>query len=289
MTGPPAPSAEHPFDVDTAVQQVAEHRYRADVSDRWGLLAGHANGGYALGVAASALAASSDYPDPISVTAHFLRRVVPGPAELDVEPVRVGRRLWVGQTSLVQDGKEKLRVVANFADLAATTGRTEIRASAPALPPPEDCVALSGSDAPASLTLAQRLDYRYSRLPGWRSGRPGGSLVEEFWMRFAPEPVERDADTLALCSLVDMGTPPVLDIGELNSTTIELTVHVRAVPAPGWLACRASTRFVIAGYHEEDFEIWDSSGRLVAQSRQLALLPRRPATAGTAPPADRDR
>ena len=30
---------------------------------------------------------------------------------------------------------------------------------------------------------------------------------------------------------------------------------------------------MIGGYHEEDFEIWDSEGRLVAQSRQFALLP----------------
>jgi hypothetical protein len=34
-----------------------------------------------------------------------------------------------------------------------------------------------------------------------------------------------------------------------------------------------STRFVIDGYQEEDVEIWDSAGRPVAQSRQLALLP----------------
>ena len=34
----------------------------------------------------------------------------------------------------------------------------------------------------------------------------------------------------------------------------------------------AMTRFASGGYHEEDFEIWDSAGALVAQSRQLALI-----------------
>jgi len=54
-------------------------------------------------------------------------------------------------------------------------------------------------------------------------------------------------------------------------TTIELTVHLRARPAPGWVAFRTSTRFLSAGYFEEDAELWDSAGVLVAQSRQLAL------------------
>jgi hypothetical protein len=64
-----------------------------------------------------------------------------------------------------------------------------------------------------------------------------------------------------------------MEIGAPGSSTLELTAHVRARPAPGWLACRVSTRDVIDGYHEEDFEVWDSRGALVAQSRQLALLP----------------
>ncbi len=78
---------------------------------------------------------------------------------------------------------------------------------------------------------------------------------------------------LTLPLIVDAAAPVVLELGAL-STTIELTVHVRARPAPGWLACRVATRYVTGGYHEEDFELSDSTGALVAQSRQLALIRR---------------
>ncbi len=45
-------------------------------------------------------------------------------------------------------------------------------------------------------------------------------------------------------------------------------------PAPGWLRIAASTRNVAGGFLEEDAEVWDSAGRLVVQSRQLARAPR---------------
>jgi len=79
------------------------------------------------------------------------------------------------------------------------------------------------------------------------------------------------ADLLALPLIVDAAPPAVLELG-IASTTVELTVHLRARPAPGWLACRTWTSYVGGGYHEEDFEVWDSAGTLVAQSRQLALI-----------------
>jgi hypothetical protein len=70
--------------------------------------------------------------------------------------------------------------------------------------------------------------------------------------------------------------PPVtFDLGLFGwAPTIELTVHVRAVPAPGWLQVRHATRNLAGGLFEEDCEVWDEAGRLVAQSRQLARTPR---------------
>jgi hypothetical protein len=56
--------------------------------------------------------------------------------------------------------------------------------------------------------------------------------------------------------------------------TLELTAHVRARPAPGRIAAEVRTRFVTGGLLEVDGVYWDSTGRLVAQSRQLALVPR---------------
>ena len=56
--------------------------------------------------------------------------------------------------------------------------------------------------------------------------------------------------------------------------TIELTVHIRGVPAPGPLASTFRSRFIENGMLDEEGEMWDSSGALVAQSRQLALMPR---------------
>ena len=59
--------------------------------------------------------------------------------------------------------------------------------------------------------------------------------------------------------------------------TIELTTHIRARPAPGWLRVVLRTRLLVDGYLDEDAEVWDEEDRLVAMSRQLALLqpPRR--------------
>jgi acyl-CoA thioesterase len=192
-----------------------------------------------------------------------------GPATLRTDVVRAGRRTATGQVSLEQDGKETLRALATFGDLDRAEGRTAVFNAPPDLPSPDDCVdPMSGVGLPG-VTIADRVESRFAEIPGWLRGEPGNEPRMEFWLRLADG---RDPDLLALALLVDAAPPVVLDFGAGGSTTLELTVHLRARPAPGWLACRVSTQHLQGGLHEEDFEIWDSTRRLVAQSRQLALL-----------------
>ncbi|MBB4931942.1 acyl-CoA thioesterase [Lipingzhangella halophila] len=257
----------HPFDVDTRTHKGGDGQRSATVSDRWTVLTGNPNGGYLLAMAVNALREDIGRPIPLVASGFFLRPASPGPATLATEVVREGRRTATGQVHLAQGGKEVVRATATFGDLGADTV-THTAAAAPDLPPPETCEdPLAGLDMSA-LTMLNQVEYRTPKRPGWMDGAPEGRTEWEFWMRLAG----RDADVAALPMLVDAGPPVVLDLGEAGSSTVELTVHVRARPAPGWLACRAVTRHVSGGFHEEDFEIWDSTRTLVAQSRQFAIL-----------------
>jgi acyl-CoA thioesterase len=265
--------ALHEFDADTAIEAAGVHKYTASVSDRWHALGGGPNGGYLLSVCLRALTRDMPYPDPLVASAFFLRPGVPGPAEIHTEVVRTGRRVAAGEARLCQEGKERVRATATYADLDSADGRTLVVGEAPVLPPPHECVdPLDGRSLPG-VSISERVEYRFAEMPGWWQGRAADEPAIEFWMKFRDG---RAADVPALPLLVDAAPPAVLAIGEVASSTLQLTLHVRARPAPGWLACRATTRNLTNGHHEEDFEIWDSRGALVAQSRQLALLPPAP-------------
>lgn len=263
------PAEDYEFDQDTRVEKRADGEFTATLTDGWTTFTSHPNGGYVLGTALNALGQTLTQPDPLVVSAFFLRPAAPGPAVLRTETVREGRRTATGAVVAEQGGKEILRATATYGDLNAE-GRELHLEGPPDLPAPEDCyLPPEFSGAHEGLTIAQRVDYRYPERPGWLDGKKDGRPRTDFWMRFADG---RDADVHSLPAMVDFAVPAVLEIGEFSTITVELTTHVRGRPAPGWLACRVSTRHVANSLHEEDMEIWDSRGTLVAQARQLAML-----------------
>ncbi|GHD19709.1 thioesterase family protein [Nocardiopsis kunsanensis] len=258
------------FDRDTAVHQHAEGTYTAALTDAWTTFTTHPNGGYVLGTALAGLGRELSQPDPLAVSAFFLRPAAPGQAVVRTEVVRQGRRTATGQVVLEQGGKEVVRAGATYGDLSPDPGARVLSLDQPPqLPEPERCLVPAEFEEPEGVSIASSVEYRYAQRPGWLDGRVGGPPYSEFWMRFADG---READTRSLVSMVDFAVPAVLEIGEFSTVTVELSVHVRARPVAGWLACRVLTKHVSGGLHEEDMEIWDRSGVLVAQARQLAML-----------------
>ena len=71
--------------------------------------------------------------------------------------------------------------------------------------------------------------------------------------------------------LADALPPVTFDMGVPGWVpTVELTVLVRAVPAPGWLVAEQRAQLLQDGWLDEECSIWDSRERLVCQARQLA-------------------
>lgn len=252
--------------------------YEAELGEGW-QIGGGVNGGLLMAVAGHALslanAAHGDHRDPLSITGHYLSASRPGPATVRTETVRRGRSLTTGTASLLQGGDERLRVLATYGDLAALDKEVATSAAPPVMPPPEQCVGVE--HAPPQLieqaALLSRFDLRLDPATvGWALGRPSKEGRIQGWFRLADG---RRPDPLLLLLVADALPPVTFDLGRPGwAPTVELTVHLRAVPAPGWLRVAHATRNVAGGYFEEDCEIWDEAGRLVAQSRQLARVPR---------------
>ena len=180
--------------------------------------------------------------------------------------LRRGRRVQTGEASLHQGDRHIAQLVASFAP--RTSGRTLELGAPPVLPAPDVCADPRAEGMPGR-GIFDRVDYRLAQRPGWADGAPNGDPTVELWQRLAGG---REIDLPALALLCDSYAPPVMEIGEQLSMTVQLTVHLHRRPAPGWIVTRLTTRHLVNGFHEEDCELWDEQGNLVAQSRQLAIL-----------------
>jgi len=263
------------FDRDTAVRLREPGVHDVDLSPGWAI--GTAlNGGYLLAVVGRALGGTLPHPDPFTITAHYLSATTAGPAVVRSSAARTGRTLSTGSASLFQTGAdgqeiERMRVLAAYGDLDALPDDVRTSAEPPAMPPREQCFGAHDSPegADAGPEMGRRLDLRIDPATcGWAVGAPSGRGEMRAWFGLADG---RDADPLSLLMAVDALPPTAFELGLSGWVpTVELTVHVRARPAPGPLRVSITTSNLAGGFLEEDTEVWDGAGRLVAQSRQLA-------------------
>lgn len=267
-------SALTTFDDALALQANGDGCFLADIAEGWDVR-GNPHGGYLLALVTRAMSQVVTQPDPLTVSATYLAPPRFGQAQLHVRVLRAGRRQSTTSVRLVQDDIERVNAVATFGTLGDEPPECYAAelASPPPLPPPEDCLSteLINQAEGVIIRLHERLELRLHPDTGWIVGRPSGRAELHGWLRHRG----RDPDPLALLMFSD-GMPPSLfeavGRGAVHTPTVQLTTHLFSRPEPGWVQGYFRTRLSAGGFLDEDGELWDATGKLVATTRQLALL-----------------
>lgn len=263
------PSAR--FAADTAVAPLGGGRYGVRVDEGWWIHRGP-NGGYLAAIVLRAIRVEVGDDDRAtrSLTLHYLRPPVEGPAEVEVTVERSGRSLSTVSARMVQDGH--LIVVALAALATDRPDAVDFDDTVmPDVAPPDQCPLLP---PPADPLLAIPMRERYEQrlaIGGPLFGESPAALTGG-WVRLADgEPT----DELVVAALTDAWPPAVFTraVARMAVPTVDLTIHFRhpVTDAAAWCLAVFRTQVSTRGYLEEDGEIWSEDGRLLAQSRQLAV------------------
>jgi acyl-CoA thioesterase len=248
-------------------------RWAADLEEGWDIF-GVTNGGYLMSIATRAMEAETDGRELISTTGSFMNPATPGPVDITVEVLKRGRSLSTLRATLSREGRDLVFVTGVYADpdRPIHEGRLS-RGRPPALPPPDECLLTEpASDAPIPPPFTGKVELRISPEDVESFGASAEARTRGWFRLRDEEPLSAHAVVLATDSF-----PPAIFNSNLAvgwTPTVDLTIQIRNPSPTGWLACQYTTRFVSGGMLEEDGELWDEDGNLVALSRQLALVPR---------------
>jgi hypothetical protein len=246
---------------------VAISSYDVVLDESWSI-GDKPHGGYLLSTMAG-LALDDEHPHPMAVSAHYVSSPDAGAATVEVERLRTGRSV---SSSRIRLSQEQTRVEALLtagryspdADVLWSTGRP------PEMTPLDDCPR-GPAVGPTGVRVGQleHNEVRFDPVTAmWAVGAPAGRAEVRAWIR---RDDGNDPSLLDLLVFADALPPVTFDLGLMGWVpTLELTVLIRALPAPGWIRAVQKARLLQGGWLDEECELWDSNDRLVAQARQLA-------------------
>jgi acyl-coenzyme A thioesterase PaaI-like protein len=270
VSGPAADIQQHPFSRVSGIEPDGRGRFLGNVNPEW-TIGGKPNGGYLLAMLGRAASQTSTHHHVIAASAHYLRTPDSGAVTIDAEVLREGRNASQVRARMSQHEKVCVETLMTVSTLE--------RQGAPywdaGLPPRsdvdyDDCVRLTPR-TPDGIPVAimEQVDVRLEpSSTGFMAGRPTGHGELRGWLTLLHE---EPFDPTSLLFAVDAFPPATFDIEFAGWVpTLELTVYVRALPAPGPVRVLQRAQLIDGQRVDETCFIWDTSGRLVAHGSQLA-------------------
>lgn len=215
---------------------------------------------------------------PVAASSDFLGAPNPGDVEYVVRVRKIGRQICLADTDLVQDGRVLVRTALTFSRLDDANPVYAPEHSDMPTEPPADAIGYEpGSQMGDIVHVGRGADIHLDR--EWARFLAGGKGEPRLRMWIRPRPAdEQDPDVAMYFAMMsaDMSPPVPMNLGHFGwAPTVQMTTYLRRRPAPGWLRIIATTHEVGERMFDEDQLVLDSTGAVVAQSRQLALVPQR--------------
>ncbi len=233
------------------------------------------HGGVMLALCAKAarLALGDGPAQPVAVSASFLWAPNPGPVQLVTRVRKQGRTVSLVDVELTQGDRVAVRAAVTLAqpehDAVPLLSVNPAVASMPPAPPPELEPIGPGHPLAEVNHLASGCDIRPDMSGLW-SPAEGQAPSTRIWVR--PRGEEPDVLFALMCG--DISMPMTFAVGRTGwAPTVQLTAYLRGMPADGWLRIFCTTTQIGQDWFDEDHTVVDSTGRIVVQTRQLALVP----------------
>jgi acyl-CoA thioesterase len=250
----------------------ADNTFAVNLDPEW-TVNGRPHGGYLLALMGrAALRVTPDHPHPLSASAVYPVSPEVGPATVTVELLRQGRLASQVRTRLVQKDRACVEALFTMGRLDPDLEERWVDTPPPGVTPLEQCpvTPISPPDSGVRVAMLEMVEQRIEKASYTGRGRVDGSGDLRGWLSFTDG---SDFDPLSLLYVSDSFPPATFTIGSVGWVpTLELTVYVRAVPAPGPLRVRQRSRVLSGSLVDQVCEAWDSRGRVVVQATQLAAV-----------------
>ena len=276
------PDAPFAFDAATTIAPNGPDSWMIDLHPTWAI-GGRPHGGYlvssmarAADLARRAADRVNDHPHPVATSAQYLRSPVVGPAEIRTELLRVGRSITQLRATMHQGDHDLVHALFTFGPLHEDVAPLQYDDPPPHVLPIEDCPPNEPEvpGVPFLINIAEEVGLHLDRTDLPVPGQPIPDIGPERPAIIKGHLTFRDGrpqDAFSLLFAVDASPPASMALGIQGWVpTLELTVYVRALPAPGPVVFRQRARPMRDGLIDELCDIWDSTGQLVAQGSQLA-------------------
>lgn len=246
--------------------------FAADLSDDW-TIGPKIHGGVMVALCAKAAREvyASDGMHPVAISANFLAAPDPGPVRLVTTIRKKGRRIGLVDVELVQGDRACVHAAVTLGDpehdvVPLFTGNPVTPLMDPH--PPADVPPIGPGHPAADINhLARGCDIRPKITETLRDGE---APAFQIWVR----PRDGEIDELFALMCGDISLPVSYAVGRRGwAPTVQLTAYLRGLPADGWLRVLCTATQIGQDWFDEDHTVVDSTGRIIVQTRQLALVP----------------